>query len=293
MRNILKYINNTYTSMNYKYKLSLCLCVKNEAKYISDFIQHYLKQGVEHFYIVNNNSTDNLEEVLTSYKDLVSLVTDTRPMDLLNGYSPVNGVATFIQNNYFTMLKEETEWAIYVDIDEFMFGKNGYTIKSYIDTLGEDIGCVYVLWNIMHPNIPTFDDFSIKNNLKRLNHDTISRLNYHASYINDFGKSLFRTAMLTRISLHKAKVNGITINNYGENKNGWLDGRNMIEFSEKKYKETNITINHYAIRDTADYLKKKEQLALNSAQRNTFLVGVFEIIDLDESLLIVDNTINE
>ena len=27
---------------NYKYYLSLCLCIKNEVKYIEDFINHYL-----------------------------------------------------------------------------------------------------------------------------------------------------------------------------------------------------------------------------------------------------------
>lgn len=31
----------------------VCVCIKNDAKYIGDFVSHYIGQGVDHFYIVN------------------------------------------------------------------------------------------------------------------------------------------------------------------------------------------------------------------------------------------------
>ena len=118
--------------MVYKYKLSVCLCIKNEAKYIIDFIEHYIKQGVEHFYIINNDSIDNLEEILknSSYNSLITLIRDDMSIDINNAYSSINGLIAIYNNNLYELVKNETEWGIVVDIDEFMYGKNGFNIKT-------------------------------------------------------------------------------------------------------------------------------------------------------------------
>ena len=67
-----------------------------------------------------------------------------------------------------------------MDIDEFMYGKNGYNIKTFLQTVDDNVGCIYVIWNIMtssmtknedsnsfHINSNTFkrelDNYSIKN----------------------------------------------------------------------------------------------------------------------------------
>ena len=62
--------------MNYKYKLSLCVVIKNEVEYINDFLEHYVNQGIEHFYIINNNSTDGVENFIENHKyiDKITLI---------------------------------------------------------------------------------------------------------------------------------------------------------------------------------------------------------------------------
>jgi hypothetical protein len=285
---------------NYKYYLSLCLCIKNEVKYIEDFINHYLKQGVEHFYIINNNSQDNLEEEIEKkgFNNLITLIRDDRPMNIFNCYNEYNGLNTFYNNNLYYLIKKETEWAFVVDIDEYMFGKNGHTIKTYLYTLDQNIGCVYVIWNIINPlkvDGKVTKEFSIKTNLKRLNYDLIHELSYSIKNANDFGKSLFKTSMLfddKRINLHKIQVTGLTINNYGENKNEWYDNGNQIDYSEENFKNLNITLNHYVIRNNNDYEKKMNDIKINDDQRNSFLNGIMEMLDLDDKYLIEDNTIN-
>jgi len=264
------------------------------------FIRHYLNQGVEHFYIINNNSDDNIEEEIqkNNYQNLVTLLSDDRHMNIFNCYNNDNGLNTFYNNNLYDLIKKETEWAIIVDIDEYMYGKNGFTIKTYLSTLDEKIGCVYVIWNIINPviiNGKVTDEFSIKNNLKRINYDLIKDLSYNIKNANDFGKSLFRTAMLIdyiKINLHKVTVNGITVNNYGENKNEWYDNGNQVDYSEENFKNLNITLNHYVIRNNDDYVKKMKDMELKDEQRNSFLYGIMEIFNLEEKYLIEDNTIN-
>jgi hypothetical protein len=137
--------------------------------------------------------------------------------------------------------------------------------------------------------------FHINSNIfKRLNYDSITNLSYNIKNANDFGKSIFRTSMINRIGLHKSHcTTGKIINNYGENKNSWYDNCNNIEYSENIFKNTNITLNHYVIRDYNDYVKKKIQLECNVEQRNALLNGIFELLELDDMYLITDNEINE
>ena len=96
--------------MSYKYKISVCLCVKNEAKYIIDFIKHYLREGCDHFYIINNNSNDNIEEVIqtSEYAGVVSLITDNRDMNILTSNESANGHRRLLNDNLYYLLKRET-----------------------------------------------------------------------------------------------------------------------------------------------------------------------------------------
>jgi hypothetical protein len=287
--------------MVYKYKLSVCLCIKNEAKHIIDFIEHYIIQGVEHFYIIDNNSDDNLKEILEKsyYNFLITLISNDICIDINNAYSSTNGLVAVYNNDIiYETIKKETEWGIVVDIDEFMYGKNGHNIKTFLETIDDSVGCVYVIWNIMTSSTiknENSNSFHINSNIfKRLNYDSITNLSYNIKNANDFGKSIFRTSMINRIGLHKSHcTTGKIINNYGENKNSWYDNCNSIEYSENIFKNTNISLNHYVIRDYNDYVKKKTQFECNVEQRNALLNGIFELLELDDMYFVTDNEINE
>jgi hypothetical protein len=287
--------------MVYKYKLSVCLCIKNEAKHIIDFIEHYIIQGVEHFYIIDNNSDDNLKEILEKsyYNFLITLISNDICIDINNAYSSTNGLVAVYNNDIiYETIKKETEWGIVVDIDEFMYGKNGHNIKTFLETIDDSVGCVYVIWNIMTSSTiknENSNSFHINSNIfKRLNYDSITNLSYNIKNANDFGKSIFRTSMINCIGLHKSHcTTGKIINNYGENKNSWYDNCNNIEYSENIFKNTNISLNHYVIRDYNDYVKKKTQFECNVEQRNALLNGIFELLELDDMYFVTDNEINE
>lgn len=287
--------------MGYKYKLAVCVCIKNEAKCIIDFMQHYIKQGIEHFYIVDNNSDDNLKETLENspYDFLITLISNDICIDINNAYSRTNGLIAIYNNDIlYEIIKKETEWAIVVDIDEFMYGKNGYNIKTFLETVDDDVGCIYVIWNVLTSSTiknENSNSFHVNsNNFKRLNYDLINNLSYNIKNANDFGKSIFRTSMIKRIGLHKSHcTTGKIVNNYGENKNSWYDNCNDIEYSENVFKNVNISLNHYVIRDHNDYIKKKTQFEFNVEQRNAFLNGVFELLELDDVYFLTDNEINE
>lgn len=283
--------------MNYKYFLAVCVCIKNEKKYMDDFIKHYLLQGVDHIYIINNNSSDGIEDFIDNhiFRKSITLLNDNRDFEILQSDEGANGHRKLINDNLYYLIKQETEWAIILDADEFMYGKNGETIKTYLKSLNDDIGCVYVIWSIINPVLPLCCNFSLENNVKRINYDNIHNLSYLIKNANDFGKSIVRTSMLMdehKLWLHKIKVNGTTINNYGDIDINWYDNCNTISWSEKNYNEVNLTLNHYAIRNLEDFEKKKNQLTKVTSKTN-FINGLLEMLDLDDTFLITDNYILE
>ena len=288
---------NAMTEREYKHELSLCVCIKNEAKYVEEFVNHYIQQGVDHFYIVNNGSTDNIEEVIENieHKNSITLITDNRDFKLLTNDDSALGHKRMLDENIYERIVQETKWAIIVDSDEFMHGKNGYTIKSFLHTLDDDVGCVYVLWNIFNPckdeNGNICETFSTKQNTKRINHDYMRTLSWAMINANDFGKSIIRTSMINhafKLWIHKIPVIGKTINNYGiEDHEPNNDNWNHIDYSEENFQKTNITLNHYAIRNSSDMDKKRAQLT-SVTHKIGFITGLIEMTQLDDNVLIED-----
>ena len=100
--------------MVYKYKLSVCLCIKNEAKHIIDFIEHYIIQGVEHFYIIDNNSDDNLKEILEKsyYNFLITLISNDICIDINNAYWSIAYRKGYISEKTYLKGIEKKEYKV-------------------------------------------------------------------------------------------------------------------------------------------------------------------------------------
>ncbi len=60
----------------HEYRLSIGTIFKDEAKWMKEWIEYHLLIGVEHFFLYNNDSTDNYAEVLDPYikKGIVELI---------------------------------------------------------------------------------------------------------------------------------------------------------------------------------------------------------------------------
>lgn len=111
---------------------------KNEGECLEEWIEHYISEGVDHFYLVDNNSTDNYREVLKKYESIITLTS----YDKYDQYVIYNN----IYNNYI-IDNENIEWIIICDIDEFFYtSKNTDTIKSYLNSLPRNIGQLTVRW---------------------------------------------------------------------------------------------------------------------------------------------------
>jgi hypothetical protein len=128
------------SAKKYENSLSLVCIFKNESMNLKIWLDHYINQGVDKFYMIDNGSTDNPKEILQSYIDNGLVKYYWRPDD----YNQEEKYRTLIKSEN---LKEKTDWLIICDADEFFYGYP----KTLLTTLNEDfsnVDAVLCNWRI-------------------------------------------------------------------------------------------------------------------------------------------------
>lgn len=103
--------------------LSLAAIIKNEAPYIREWVCFYYLNGVEKFYLYDNESEDNLREVLS---DFVS----AGIVEIINCPGKEKQVPAY--NDALSRLRYKTQWLMIVDADEFMIVNGNKKISEFL-----------------------------------------------------------------------------------------------------------------------------------------------------------------
>lgn len=105
---------------------SVCAMFKNEAAGLKEWLDHYLFHGADHFYLVNDQSTDNSLEVLAPYisKGLVTLIHCDWPR--------VHHRQSQIYTHAFLPRLPETRWMCVCDVDEYVWSPRHVDIKEVL-----------------------------------------------------------------------------------------------------------------------------------------------------------------
>ena len=105
-----------------KYRLAVGAIFKNESHILEEWITHYLKEGVEHFFLINNGSTDTFMDTINKYSYCVTLFNDDK-----------RHAQAELYNKYVMPQKDKTEWVIVCDLDEFIYSRivNLFLIYSF------------------------------------------------------------------------------------------------------------------------------------------------------------------
>jgi hypothetical protein len=107
------------------YILSIGAIFKNEASYLKEWIEHYLARGVDHFYLINDNSNDDYLKILNKYKEKITLF---HISEQFNSY----GRQDYFYNKYLFPVLSETKWILICDIDEYVWSPIYLNLKESI-----------------------------------------------------------------------------------------------------------------------------------------------------------------
>jgi len=118
--------------------LSIMAIMKNESMNLKVWIDHYIWQGVDHIYLIDNGSTDNSVDII---KDLqqqgypISLYIITEKHNQESKYRNIYDLEN---------LPIRTKWLIICDLDEFFYCYNS-TIKNELHNY-ENYSVIYSRW---------------------------------------------------------------------------------------------------------------------------------------------------
>ena len=136
---------------NQEIKVCLCTNVKNENKYIKEFVQYYDKCGVDKIFLYDNNDSEEekLDEVLNDYISSGFVeITDCRGKTK----QQLNMMNDCYKKNY-----DKYDWLIFYDVDEYIHLKDYTSIKQFLmDKKFNTCKKIYLNWvfhtdnNLMH-----------------------------------------------------------------------------------------------------------------------------------------------
>ena len=207
------------------YDIILCGVFKNESHILEEWINHYLSRGVDHIYLINDNSSDNYQDTIEKYKDKVTLYHNDIPHDVPNRQ-------VSIYNKYFLPILNTSKWAMIIDLDEFIYSP---TNKSFKDILleNDNFSQLHIDWlNFGSSGYIEQPCTVISNFTKRASFDTSK--NYY-SY-----KCIFKTISLKEFGIHFNSVNGDT-----------------KHFKYSDIVTPDLVLNHYSIQSREYYLNTK------------------------------------
>ena len=111
-------------SKDKKYQLAICSIFKNEGRYIQEWIEYHKLIGVDHFYLYDNDSTDDIS-VLQKYLD-----DGTVTLNRISGKAQQMPAYNHFLQNY----KQEVYWAAIIDLDEFIIPLEYATLPLQISS---------------------------------------------------------------------------------------------------------------------------------------------------------------
>ena len=138
----------------FPYDLAIVAIFKDEARYLKEWLDYHLLAGVEHFYLYNNDSSDNYAEVLAPYVEtnLVTLINFPGKMMQIPAYDDALRRFRFF-----------CRYMAFIDLDEFIFPRTGQSIVEIADEIfshDDKAAGLAINWQIFGSNNLQTADYS-------------------------------------------------------------------------------------------------------------------------------------
>lgn len=241
-----------------KYYLAVCAIAKNEGPYFEEWIEWHLKQGVEKFYIYDNESTDGTKDILAPYIEsgIVEYI-----------YFPGLKKQLAAYDDCFERHRLDTRWIAFIDLDEFIVPIKDKTIPDFLKK-NEVFSAVEINWLV----------YGSGGAKAKVPGTMMERFKYHSvptHYLNRHVKSVVDPRRVYNlIGCHEAaRISGNAVDSHGVPVK-----RN---FREREPQQDVIKINHYAVRSYEEFVEKQNRG--RASGRTRFIdIDYFNRFDLND-----------
>ena len=252
-------------------RIGLTIIVKNEGRYLVEWLAHHRLMGFDHFYIVDNESTDNTRPLLQALSRELPLTLFSFPT--VPGLGPQLPAYEEVVRRH----GHEVDWMAFLDADEFLWP------AQYPDTVSDligaaladnpDVGAIALNWATYGSSMKLAEESQLVT-ARFLRH---AHQNHH---LNHHFKSIIRMASFAGfVCPHSCalKPGYRYLHTDGSEKSGYtFDGQlNPSQSGEVCW--TRFRINHYVIKSYAEFVHRKSArgrgFSPKSALDDRFFVG--------------------
>ena len=240
-----------------RYYLAICAIAKNEGPYFQEWIEWHRKQGVEKFYIYDNESTDGTREVLEPY--IASGLVDYT-------YFPGQKMQLAAYDDCFERHRLEMRWLAIIDLDEFIVPVKDRSIPEFLHRM-EKFPVVEINWLVYGSGGAKKQEPGGVMERFRKHSLPEHRLNTHVKSIVDPRRvcGMIGCHEAARLSGKAADSHGVPLTK---------------GFRDRKPQQDVIRINHYAIKSYEEFLSKR---ARGRARTNSLRdMNYFDAYDLND-----------
>lgn len=209
---------------------------KNESHILQEWINHYFLHGVDHIYLIDDNSTDNPIKILKPYINSNKITLYNAP-----NQSKYVGIQEQLYNTFFQQHLKDTLWFGILDLDEFLYSPLTKNIP--------DILKLYFNKQQLEINWVHFGSSNYIKQPKSVVHNFINRAEYNNSNIGPNGRYNSHKCIIK--TYNRGTLNKIILGIHNHIVNGTKSSYN-ISF---KYSKPQLLINHYAIQ-SKEYWEK-------------------------------------
>ena len=247
----------------FDYELAVCAVVKNEARYLVEWVDFHRLMGVEHFTIYDDGSTDSGFELLKPWIESGNL--ETREV---GGRSQ-----KAVYNEALRGYRRRAKWVAFLDLDEFLFSPNSETLPR---ALARYTGApaVFVHWRLFgsggneeSPSGPVLENYLLRQSDRAAANDSFdhqgggSRADYVTGWSRD-GKSVVQPMWVKHFGIHLARKFRL-----GRQVNEDFKPAERRTPSGTEAPVSNLRINHYWSKSRADLGAKIRRGALSQPDR--------------------------
>lgn len=240
-----------------RYYLAICAIAKNEGPYFQEWIEWHRKQGVEKFYIYDNESTDGTRKVLEPY--IASGLVDYT-------YFPGQKMQLAAYDDCFERHRLEMRWLAIIDLDEFIVPIKDRSIPEFLHRM-EKYPVVEINWLVYGSGGAKKQEPGGVMERFRRHSLPEHRLNTHVKSIVDPRRvcGMIGCHEAARLSGKAADSHGVPLTK---------------GFRDRKPQQDVIRINHYAIKSYEEFLSKR---ARGRARTNSLRdMNYFDAYDLND-----------
>ena len=259
MNEILRDMN----SILFENQIGIVCPIKNESRYISEWLDYHYRIGVDKFYLYDNDSddTEELKKILEPWiKDQI-VVYEKFP-----GVKAQNFVYNIAIKNY----RYDCRYMAFIDSDEFIFVKTGQTLKDFLDeffSYALNIGGLAVNWRMFGSN-------GHEKYTQELVTERFTRRAEDKHHRNENVKIIANPRYIDYfIGPHLAQFR-MGCSNYDENFEEVLDQHNLTKPNKK------IQINHYYTKSIEEFIQKRNRGRADNG--DLYIRENFELDDRNE-----------